>query len=640
MGLAPSGRPHPATKWSLLMALLVVTMLGVPGLASAGQPSVQAPTGTQSSGVFTSTYTFVTYIYCAAGYSFNSSYSNDLEGTHNFVFYGAPDGSLLVAIDGGGLQLITSCGDPFAAPQTIAASYSVTKYNSPPPPSPSATPTPTPQPPAATPPPAGGAGSPTSPSAGASSGGGGAHSLATPRATPSSTPSATPQAAAPASSSPGPPSAAPSPQARIPTAPASSNLTPSQPVAARSWISIGLTSASLLLCLLLVAAPFVGSSRLHRWLSLAALHLAKRPGRKLLTQLQASLKQRLARHTHGHQEPKRRGLSHHHHTGRLLAHHHTSYPALAFLVLLATVVTTAVSLSSRAAESVVSLTVLGPAPTVGATIDQPITGQVFTTAITTVRGTCPAGLMVEIYRNNIFAGSVSCENTGLYNLLITLTEGQNQLVARDLDGLGQYGPDSATVTVDYNPPLAPSPTPTASAPAASAPTSSNNIASSSPSPKPQTASPAPTPPPAPPAALVLFASRHYYAGLQIGEPLDWEATFTGGIGPFHASWDWGDGTKNELTVQDKLAARHVYDEAGIYRVLVRLQDSSGREAALTLVAVVNGGAAAAGNQPTSSNTAPVLVWPLLAAAGLAVASFWLGERHKLAISRSETPAPA
>src|SRR5205814_1123827 len=105
-GLAPSGRPHPTTKWSLLMALLVVVVLGLPKLAAAGQPSVSVPTGPQSGGVFTGTYTFETYISCASGLSFNSSYSNNLEGTHTFAFYGAADGSLLVSIDSGGMQLI------------------------------------------------------------------------------------------------------------------------------------------------------------------------------------------------------------------------------------------------------------------------------------------------------------------------------------------------------------------------------------------------------------------------------------------------------------------------------------------------------------------------------------------------------
>src|SRR5476651_2136964 len=99
--LAPAGKPHPTTKWSLLMALLVVVFLGLPNIASAGPPAVQSPTGTMSGGYFNGVYTFGTYISCSGGFNFTSSYSNSLEGTHNFAFWGSADGSLLVTIDGG-----------------------------------------------------------------------------------------------------------------------------------------------------------------------------------------------------------------------------------------------------------------------------------------------------------------------------------------------------------------------------------------------------------------------------------------------------------------------------------------------------------------------------------------------------------
>src|ERR1700683_822366 len=156
-GLAPAGKPHPATKWSLLMALLVVVVLVVPQVASAGQPSVQPPTGPESGGVFTGIYTFDTYISCSGGPSFNSSYSNNLDGTHTFAFYGSADGSLLVTIDGGGYMLVTSSGNPLTGPITNVADYTVTKGTPPSPtPTPTATPTPSSRPSATPTPPAGG----------------------------------------------------------------------------------------------------------------------------------------------------------------------------------------------------------------------------------------------------------------------------------------------------------------------------------------------------------------------------------------------------------------------------------------------------------------------------------------------------
>jgi len=57
-GLAPAGKPHPITKLSLLMALLVVVVLGIPKIASAGPPTVQAPTGHMSGGYFDGVYTY------------------------------------------------------------------------------------------------------------------------------------------------------------------------------------------------------------------------------------------------------------------------------------------------------------------------------------------------------------------------------------------------------------------------------------------------------------------------------------------------------------------------------------------------------------------------------------------------------
>ncbi len=139
------------------MALLVVVVLGVPGGASAGPPAVQAPTGSMSGGYFNGVYTFNTYISCSGGFNFSSSYSNSLEGTHNFAFWGAADGSLLVAIDSGGLQLVTSCGDPFTGPNSNVANYTVTKYTTPPPtPPPPRAPPPPPPPPAPGPPGGGG----------------------------------------------------------------------------------------------------------------------------------------------------------------------------------------------------------------------------------------------------------------------------------------------------------------------------------------------------------------------------------------------------------------------------------------------------------------------------------------------------
>jgi len=92
----------------------------------------------------------------------------------------------------------------------------------------------------------------------------------------------------------------------------------------------------------------------------------------------------------------------------------------------------------------------GSPPTTGATITVPGNGQTFSTTPITVAGICPKGLLVEIFKNNVFGGSTEC-TTGSFSLQVDLFDGRNDLVARVFDSLNQSGPDSATVSVNYNP---------------------------------------------------------------------------------------------------------------------------------------------------------------------------------------------
>jgi hypothetical protein len=89
--------------------------------------------------------------------------------------------------------------------------------------------------------------------------------------------------------------------------------------------------------------------------------------------------------------------------------------------------------------------ITGAAPTKAATIGVPGNGQHFGSLPITVSGSCQTGVLVEIFDNNVFVGSVLCRG-GSYSLQIDLFDGQNDLVARVYDALNQQGPDSATVT--------------------------------------------------------------------------------------------------------------------------------------------------------------------------------------------------
>jgi cell division septation protein DedD len=330
-------------------------------------------------------------------------------------------------------------------------------------------------------------------------------------------------------------------------------------------------------------------------------------------------------------EPKRRGLAHHHHTGKLIAHHHTSYASLAFLIGLASVLAAGVSYSSHAESSLLSLQVDGPPPAFSATIDEPVNGAVFTTSTQTVRGSCPSGLFVELWRNGAFAGSTICDINGLYAVVITLVPGSNNLVARDRDALGQYGPDSAVTTVTYNPP-APTPTPTPSA----APTpAATPAATATPAPTAAPAHSSPSPTPAPPGALLLQSDRRNYQGAGPGESVEWTMQVGGGTTPYAVTWNWGDGHTDSLSVgaAGPFTLHHQYDQPGIYQIIVRAKDAAGREAALQVVAVIGGGTSPAtiGTNDRPGNL--VFVWPLLVLLSVIVGSFWLGERHEDALMR-------
>ena len=330
-------------------------------------------------------------------------------------------------------------------------------------------------------------------------------------------------------------------------------------------------------------------------------------------------------------EAKRRGLSQHHHTGRLIAHHHTSYPALTFLITLSAILAAGVSVSSHA-DSQLSLTVLGAAPTVGATITQPTTGDRFAVSTQTVRGTCPLGLMVEIYRGGTFAGSTLCDAGGLYNLLITLLPGQNNLIARDLDALSQAGPDSATVSVFYDvPPPPPSPSPTATpavSPPPGSPTPAPKVPPKSLSQPATQARPQATPVPPPP--FYLESATHAIQGADPTAAISWQVQIHGGRSPYQITWEWGDGHQdtNVATTAGAISGSHRYDRPGAYRVLARVRDAANNEAVISLLAIINGAPAGAITSPIEPPGNLLLVWPALVMMSLLVSSFWLGERHK------------
>lgn len=238
-------------------------------------------------------------------------------------------------------------------------------------------------------------------------------------------------------------------------------------------------------------------------------------------------------------------------------------------------------------------------PSQGATIATPTTGQTFTALPITVSGLCPTGLLVKIFDNNVFMGSVLCAN-GSYRIQIDLFSGRNDLVARVHDALDQAGPDSNIVTVTLN-------------------DSQFN--------------PAGTP-------LLVLTSDFARRGANPGETLVWPISISGGTGPYALSVDWGDNKPQDLISQQfpgVVDLRHVYDTAGQYTVIVKATDKNGLTAYLQLVGVANGAitqSAGSGKDGSEIVTIEKVLWaPALAMIPMIIASFWLGRRYELSSLR-------
>ena len=126
-------------------------------------------------------------------------------------------------------------------------------------------------------------------------------------------------------------------------------------------------------------------------------------------------------------------LQHRDHSGHLRPHEHTSYlPLLVILLVVGLALTTFTTYASPGPEpGSIGLTgiVPGKPPTIAATITTPSDQKRFSTSPITVAGTCPQNTLVEIFKNDIFAGSSACSDGGAYSLEVDMIIGKNTLKA-------------------------------------------------------------------------------------------------------------------------------------------------------------------------------------------------------------------
>ncbi len=274
-----------------------------------------------------------------------------------------------------------------------------------------------------------------------------------------------------------------------------------------------------------------------------------------------------------------------------------SQVALPFLIFVA--VFGFLTLSVRAAQEAGSVgiegTISAPPPTTGATISLPINGSTVTSIPITVSGICPNGLLVKLFKNGVFSGSVQCEG-GSFSLQADLFTGTNELIARVYDDLDQPGPDSNTINVTFQ-------DNSANATLANRPTLTSN-----------------------------FAKR----GANPGQTLSWPIVLSGGVGPYAVNVEWGDGKTDLLSISNpqEFILEHKYDTAGIYKVIIKAVDSRDAAAFLQLTAIANGPlsqttSSADTEQTDAGQTRTVTIWwPAALLIPFIITTFWLGKRYE------------
>lgn len=306
-------------------------------------------------------------------------------------------------------------------------------------------------------------------------------------------------------------------------------------------------------------------------------------------------------------------LSHHHHTGKILAHHHTSYAPLLILLGIVGMILgayTAYAQSPGPEAGSIGLTgvVEGDPPDIAATINEPSDNDRFATSPITVSGTCPPGTLVEVYKNDIFAGSTVCSSEGLYSFDIDLLFGQNTLTARVYDALGQPGPDSNAVVIFYD-----------ALPPQSSPINSLDFGS----------------------AQLLLNTDSVFRGAFPNEEVGVPVSILGGTPPFAVNVQWGDANNDVISRNDNLnfTAAHAYTRAGTYQVSLQGSDAEGRVAFLTVAAIVNGqpGSAAGSAATDAQSTLGTILalWPFYVSTVAIVVSFWLGEMREKRVMKKQ-----
>lgn len=232
--------------------------------------------------------------------------------------------------------------------------------------------------------------------------------------------------------------------------------------------------------------------------------------------------------------------------------------------------------------------------TQAAVITVPHNGQHFSQTTITVSGTCFKAIIVEIYKNNIFAGSTLC-SSGEFTLQISLLLGKNVLVAKVRDIDGNYGPSSHPVTVYYDQ-IIPLPVQ---------------------------------------GQQFILTTDGLYTGTKVGESAVVTINLIGGFAPYTLEVDWGEGNRDLISRPNNgsFNATHTYGQQGSYQIRISGVDSIGQRTFVQTTIIVSGApqlGSTVALSTTENRILRALSYWYVELAGLVLLAamiYWLGFRH-------------
>ncbi|MBX4197276.1 hypothetical protein KW801_01820, partial [Candidatus Saccharibacteria bacterium] len=270
----------------------------------------------------------------------------------------------------------------------------------------------------------------------------------------------------------------------------------------------------------------------------------------------------------------------------------------------------------------VTARISGPAITDPASITVPADGTHFSAVPIDVSGSCPTNAAyVEIFKNNVLAGSAICSAGNTFELQIDLFPGRNDLTAHSFNITDDEGPVSAIVTVYYDVPQPP-PTPPGSTTPISKPSKPNPF---------------------------LLKTAFLYKGYYTGQEVQWPVEIVGGNPPYALNVDWGDGQNSIISrkAAGEFMINHTYSMAGGYKgsytIKIQASDTDSNYAYLQFFVIVTDtqtgpsiGNIYTKSPPTIGSLRHLLwvAWPAYISVLLMVVAFKLGEREEFLFLRS------